>query len=139
MIRRMDHFTIVTDQLAVTLDFYAMLGLTEGPRPEFGFGGAWLYVGDYPMLHIVETDRMPDPRRGALDHMAFFAEDFVATAKRITTASLSYRVIRTPRPFNRWQMFLLDPNGVEVELDFAPDETPPDDWKSFAGFGPRGA
>jgi hypothetical protein len=34
-------------------------------------------------------------------------------------------------------MFLFDPNGVEVELDFAQDETPPEDWKAHAGLGPR--
>ncbi len=135
MITRMDHFTVMTDRLAETLDFYALLGLTAGPRPDFGVGGAWLYVGDHPVLHLVETTRMPQPRRGALDHMAFFARDFHAVAERLVAEGLTYRVIRTPRPFSLWQMFLLDPNGVEVELDFAADEAPPADWKTYAGLG----
>lgn len=137
MIVRMDHFTVMTDRLTETLDFYAMLGLTVGPRPDFGVGGAWLYVGDHPLLHIVETTRMPEPRRGALDHMAFFAQHFQATAARIVAAGHTYRVIRTPRPFSFWQLFLFDPNGVEVELDFAADEAPPPDWKTRAGLGDR--
>ncbi|CAN5186783.1 VOC family protein [soil metagenome] len=137
MIQRMDHFTIVTDQVAATVAFYERLGLSSGPRPDFGVGGAWLYVHDHPVLHVVETARMPEPRRGALDHMAFFARDFVAVAERLTAAGIGYRVIRTPRPFSLWQVFIDDPNGVEVELDFAPDETPPADWKSFAGIIPR--
>jgi catechol 2,3-dioxygenase-like lactoylglutathione lyase family enzyme len=137
MIQRMDHFTIVTDQLAQTMAFYERLGLSAGPRPDFGVGGAWLYVGGQPVLHVVETGRMPEPRRGVLDHMAFFAHDFVGVAERVTAAGVAWRVIRTPRPFSLWQMFLYDPNGVEVELDFAPDETPPADWKSFAGLGAR--
>ncbi len=137
MIVRMDHFTVMTDRLTETLDFYAMLGLTIGPRPDFGVGGAWLYVGDHPLLHIVETTRMPEPRRGALDHMAFFAQGFQAAAARIVAAGLTYRVIRTPRPFSFWQLFLFDPNGVEVELDFAADEAPPPDWKTRAGLGDR--
>ena len=136
MIRRMDHFTVVTEDLAATLAFYDLLGLVPGPRPDFGVPGAWLYVGESPVLHIVETDRMPEPRRGALDHMAFFAEDLAGTAERIQTAGLDCRIIRTPRPFSRWQLFLLDPNGVDVELDFAPEETPPADWKSRAGLAP---
>jgi hypothetical protein len=114
-----------------------MLGLTMGPRPDFGVGGAWLHVGDHPLLHIVETTRMPEPRRGALDHMAFFAQGFQAAAARIAAAGLTYRVIRTPRPFSFWQLFLFDPNGVEVELDFAADEAPPPDWKTRAGLGDR--
>jgi catechol 2,3-dioxygenase-like lactoylglutathione lyase family enzyme len=137
MIQRMDHFTIVTDQLTQTIAFYERLGLSSGARPDFGVGGAWLYVGDQPVLHVVETGRMPEPRRGVLDHMAFFAHDFVGVAERVMAAGIAYRVIRTPRPFSLWQMFLFDPNGVEVELDFAPDETPPADWKSFAGLGAR--
>lgn len=137
MIQGMDHFTIVTDRLAATISFYENLGLAVGPRPDFGVGGAWLYVHERPILHIVETGQMPDPRRGALDHMAFFAEDFVGTARRITDAGIGYRVIRTPRPFSQWQMFIYDPNGVEVELDFAQDETPPVDWKLYAGLGSR--
>lgn len=137
MIQRMDHFTIVTDQLGVTIAFYERLGLSVGARPDFGVGGAWLYVGDHPVLHVVEKDRMPEPRRGVLDHMAFFAHDFVGVASRLTEAGVCYRVIRAPRPFSQWQMFIEDPNGVEVELDFAQDETPPSNWKAFAGLGPR--
>ncbi|HQR89907.1 MAG: dioxygenase [Caulobacter sp. 32-67-35] len=137
MIRRMDHFTVVTDRPEETIAFYARLGLSTGPRPDFGIDGAWLYTGGHPVLHIVETTVMPEPRRGALDHMAFFAEGFAAVAERITAASLTYRVIRTPRPFSQWQMFLFDPNGVEVELDFAAEETPPPDWKAHAGLGAR--
>lgn len=135
MIQRMDHFTIVTDRLGQTIAFYERLGLSCGARPDFGVGGAWLYVGGHPVLHVVETERMPEPRRGVLDHMAFFAHDFVGIAGCVTAAGIPWRVIRTPRPFSLWQMFMFDPNGVEVELDFAPEETPPADWKAFAGPG----
>ena len=133
MIKRMDHFTVVTDRLAVTLDFYCLLGLKVGPRPAFRVGGAWLYVGDHPVLHLVEIAKMPEPRRGALDHMAFFAHDFQAAAARVSAAGITYRIIRAPRPFSTWQMFLFDPNGVEVELDVAPEESPPADWKLVPG------
>jgi len=137
MIQRMDHFTIVTDRLKETLNFYAILGLEGGPRPDFEVAGAWLYVGGHPVLHIIETDQMPHPRRGALDHMAFFATDFSDVAARIVASGLNYRVIRAPRPFSVWQMFIFDPNGVEVELDFAKDERPPADWKARAGIDSR--
>lgn len=131
-IQAMDHFTILTDRLAETIAFYAMFGLAEGPRPDFGFGGAWLYVADTPLLHIVEcaTARMPVVRRGALDHMAFTSEGLSAIADRLAGKGVAYRLIRTPRPFSRWQMFLEDPNGIEVELDFDYAEVPPPDWKS---------
>jgi catechol 2,3-dioxygenase-like lactoylglutathione lyase family enzyme len=136
-IRAMDHFTIVTDRLDETIAFYAMLGLTEGARPDFGIGGAWLYAGDHAVLHILHVDSMPEPRRGVLDHMAFTSEGLLAIAAELRARAIAYKIIRTPRPFSRWQMFLGDPNGAEVELDFDIGETPPDDWK--AGSKPIGA
>jgi catechol 2,3-dioxygenase-like lactoylglutathione lyase family enzyme len=133
MISKMDHFTIVTDRLAETLDFYTLLGLEKGPRPDFSVPGAWLYAAGRPVLHVLQVERMPEPRRGALDHMAYFATDFAVAAERLKAHGLAYRIIRAPRPFSTWQMFLEDPNGVEVELDFAPEENPPEDWKQVAG------
>ena len=52
-IQRMDHFTVVTDWLQLTQDFYEALGLTEGPRPDFGVPGLWLYAGGHAVLHEI--------------------------------------------------------------------------------------
>jgi hypothetical protein len=35
-------------------------------------------------------------------------------------------LMRTLNPFRTWQLFFPDPNGVEVEIDFSPNE--PSDW-----------
>ncbi|MFN3725949.1 MAG: VOC family protein [Allosphingosinicella sp.] len=129
-VRAIDHFTIVTNRLADTTAFYTALGLEDGPRPDFGFGGAWLYVGERPILHVVEKELMPEPRRGAIDHIAFASEGLTEAGARLAAAGIRYRLIRTPRPFTRWQMFFLDPNGVEVELDFDAAEAPPEHWKT---------
>ncbi len=132
-IRRMDHFTVVTDRLADTLDFYrSLLGFVEGPRPDFGVPGYWLYIDDRPVLHLLGVDVMPVVRRGAIDHMAYWAEGFVETVERLKARNISFRIIRAPRPFSSWQLFFDDPNGAEVELDFDPAETAPEDWKSHA-------
>lgn len=131
-IRAMDHFTILTDRLDETLAFYAALGLADGPRPDFGIPGAWLYAGDRPVLHILGVEDMPAVRRGVIDHMAFTSEGLLAIATDLKRRGIRYAIIRTPRPFSRWQLFLEDPNGVEVELDFDIAETPPDDWKTSA-------
>jgi catechol 2,3-dioxygenase-like lactoylglutathione lyase family enzyme len=130
IVHAMDHFTIVTDQLEETRIFYARLGLVDGPRPDFGIGGAWLYAGETPILHVIEKDRMPEPRRGAIDHIAFTSTGLAGAGDRLCEAGIAYQLIRTPRPFTRWQMFFLDPNGVEVELDFDAAEEPPEAWKT---------
>ena len=129
-IQRMDHFTIVTDRLGETIAFYAMFGLQAGARPAFGVPGAWLYVLDKPILHVIEVSSMPDPRRGVLDHMAYRAHGLLATTKLLDEHEIPHRIIRTPAPFRMWQLFFMDPNGVDVELDFDPAEIAPQDWRT---------
>jgi catechol 2,3-dioxygenase-like lactoylglutathione lyase family enzyme len=131
-IQRMDHFTIVTDRLAETVAFYAMLGLHVGARPAFGAPGAWLYASDRPILHVLEVSSMPEPRRGALDHMAYGAQGLLATTQLLQERGIAHRIIRTPVPFRMWQLFFVDPNGVDVELDFDPEERAPEDWRTRA-------
>ena len=134
MIKRPDHFTIVTDQLEATRAFYVnVLAMHEGPRPPFPVAGLWLYANDQPLLHLVAVDRMPNPRRGALDHMAYGAEGLKDTIDTLRSHNVGLRLIRAPGTNRTWQLFFTDPNGVEVELDFAEAETPPDNWKTLSG------
>lgn len=125
VIRGMDHFTVVTDHLEETLRFYERLGLTDGPRPGFGVPGHWLYSGEVAVLHLIGVGVMPEPRRGAIDHIAFSATGLQATLDSLAAAGTACRIIRTPRPWSYWQVFCLDPNGVEVELCFSADEPKP--------------
>ncbi len=127
IVKRMDHFTILTADLAATRDFYEMLGLVPGPRPDFPVPGFWLYAEDKALLHVigVEPGQMPVPRRGVLDHMAFWGSDLSGTVERLKARGVAYRLIRAPSPFRTWQLFFLDPNGAEVEIDFDPAEPAP--------------
>jgi catechol 2,3-dioxygenase-like lactoylglutathione lyase family enzyme len=128
-VQRMDHFTIVSDRIQETRAFYAELGLQAGPRPSFSRDGLWLYVEGRPILHVIESDRMPEPRRGVLDHMAFFSHDVQRALDWVRGKRLPFRLQRAPEPFNIWQLFFPGPNGEDVELDFAPDEAPPKGWR----------
>jgi catechol 2,3-dioxygenase-like lactoylglutathione lyase family enzyme len=100
IIQRMDHFTVVTDQLDETRVFYERLGLVPGPRPEFGVGGLWLYAQNHPVLHVVAVSEMPALRRGALDHMAFHGDQIVPTLETLQRNGIAYRLLRLPRPWN---------------------------------------
>ena len=118
-ILRPDHFTIVTDNLSRTEEFYTrLLGFSRGPRPDFNFPGLWLYANGAAILHIKEVEHMPTPRRGVLDHMAFRGEDLTALLQNLKSAKLDYRIVRTPAPWDQWQVFFQDPNGADVEVDF---------------------
>jgi catechol 2,3-dioxygenase-like lactoylglutathione lyase family enzyme len=119
----MNHITVLTDDLERTRAFYVgLLGLRDGPRPPLGFSGAWLYAGDRPVLHVIAGRALPEERRGVLDHMAFSASDLAGLTSRLEAAGISYDLHRQPDS-NVWQLFLNDPNGARVELDFDPSET----------------
>ncbi len=126
MIEGMNHFTITAEDREATLGFYCgLLGLVEGPRPELGFPGAWLYPpgGAQAVLHIYWDRPMPSQRTGVIDHMAFSAKGLAAVKARFDAAGLKYR-LQQQAGAGTWQLFLHDPNGAKVELDFDPSETP---------------
>ncbi|MFZ5892941.1 MAG: VOC family protein [Myxococcota bacterium] len=125
-ITRMNHFTVLTDDLAATVRFYRdLLGLREGPRPPLGVPGAWLYADSEAILHIVAGRPLPSPRAGVLDHMAFSATNLRDIAARLTAAHVAFSLTRQPQT-NLWQLFFYDLNGARVELDFDPNEPAPE-------------
>jgi catechol 2,3-dioxygenase-like lactoylglutathione lyase family enzyme len=121
----MDHFTVLTADLAATEAFYLeLLGLKAGPRPPLGFPGAWLYAGKRPLLHVIAGRALPKEPAGVLDHMAFSATGLEGTLEMLEARGLKYLLRRQPES-KTWQLFFHDPNGAKVELDFAPDEPGP--------------
>lgn len=124
-IRAMNHFTVLARDLAATKAFYIdLLGLADGPRPPFDFPGAWLYINDDPVLHIIAGRPVPEPAAGVLDHMAFSASNLSGTVARLKEHKIAYELRRQPG-YGTWQLFCHDPSGAKVELDFAADEPAP--------------
>jgi catechol 2,3-dioxygenase-like lactoylglutathione lyase family enzyme len=116
-----DHYTILTDDLKATRRFYCdLLGLSEGWRPPFDFPGAWLYVGEQPVVHVIEVKSCPRDGTGGIDHLAFKAEgDLKALAGKLEKAGYDVQTRAVPgTPV--WQLFCNDPSGVKVELNFPP-------------------
>ena len=121
----MNHFTVLSDDLDRTKAFYmGLLGLTEGPRPNFSFPGAWLYCGEQAVLHIIAGRPLPSDPQGVLDHMAFSAKDLQGTARILKGHGIDYELRKLDRP-NVWQLFCYDPSGARVELDFDGKEPAP--------------
>ena len=117
----LDHYNVSTRKLPETVKFYEdVLGFKNGPRPPFNFPGAWLYSGAQPVLHLNDisgTDRQQRPDSGVIDHVAFGSRGFEATRKHLTSKGIDHRVNQVPNS-TRWQIFLKDPNNVEIELNF---------------------
>jgi catechol 2,3-dioxygenase-like lactoylglutathione lyase family enzyme len=118
----MNHFTILTNDVPTTVQFYReLLGLTEGPRPPLDFPGAWLYAGGAPILHVVGGRPADELRAGVIDHMAFSAHDLSDTLALLTSHNVPH-TCRRQAGSGVWQVFFFDPNGARVELDFAAHE-----------------
>jgi catechol 2,3-dioxygenase-like lactoylglutathione lyase family enzyme len=119
----LEHFTVLTDALDKTVEFYrGLLGLEPGWRPDFPFPGAWLYCGGRPVLHLVAGRIVPTPD-GVIDHVAFAATGLAAMLARLDATGTAHELRRLPGN-GAWQLFLRDPNGARVELDFAAEELP---------------
>lgn len=122
-IEGMNHFTVLTADLAATRKFYGdILGLREGARPDLGFPGMWMYVGDQAVLHVIAGRPLPPDPKGVLDHMAFSATDLAGTTAKLKANQIPFDLRRQPDS-GVWQLFCFDPNGARVELDFAATET----------------
>jgi catechol 2,3-dioxygenase-like lactoylglutathione lyase family enzyme len=118
----MNHFTILTNDVKRTVDFYAgVLGLTAGPRPPLAMPGAWLYAGDHPVLHVVGGRDASELKPGVIDHIAFSATDLAETLALLASRNVAHTCRRQVET-GVWQVFFDDPNGARVELDFAANE-----------------
>ena len=130
-LRGMDHFTVLTTDVARTRAFYEMLGFVVGPRPlDLPGPGIWFYVEDRPVLHIIGPVNRTDLKCGIFDHMAFRATGLRAVARLLDEKNITYRLQRLAEPFGVWQMFFEDPFGARVEFDFDGHEAAPEGWSA---------
>ncbi len=133
---RLDHYNIRTTKVRETIDFYVeVLGLRSGFRPSTR-PGAWLYdLGDTPVVHVSGVDPSDTQAlreleahlgakdlatlngSGAIDHVAFEGHDFAGARDHLVRLGVAYFERDVPQ-LSLKQLFVTDPNGVTVELNF---------------------
>jgi catechol 2,3-dioxygenase-like lactoylglutathione lyase family enzyme len=134
----LNHFFVRASDLEETRRFYVeALGFEVLPRPPLPFFGYWLGVNGTPQIHMgpaqVENQELfyvgtpPDAvsgQSGVIDHVAFLATDPTGMRQRLDALGISYR----PRSFPEaklFQLFVDDPNGITIELNFFGIDTAP--------------
>lgn len=115
---RLHHVSVIVSDTERSLRFYRdLLGLRVDPtRPELGYPGAWLWIGEL-QIHLLElpnpdpvTDR---PAHGGRDrHVALLIDDVDALAQRLDRAGIDYTRSRS----GRRAVFFRDPDGNALEL-----------------------
>jgi catechol 2,3-dioxygenase-like lactoylglutathione lyase family enzyme len=117
----LDHFNIRTRKLADTVRFYEdVLGLEKGARPNFAFPGAWMYSDGKAVVHLVDisqTDEQQKPDSGVVHHVAFVSRGFAGMTKRLQSRDMPFNSRQVPGG-DLWQIFVNDPNGVMIELNY---------------------
>ena len=140
LINSLDHCSIRTTKLQETRKFFVdILGLEDGKRPDFPFPGAWLYTDSTAVIHLIGVDP-DDPSglqryvggeissealqgSGAFDHIAFRANDPSVLIERLKKTDYAYRERQVPN-MNLFQIFVEDPNGITIELNYRGEKEP---------------
>ena len=123
MLLSLDHVTLRSSDFDRCERFYCgLLGMRVGPRPAFAVPGRWFYVGDKAVLHVLPAQSGGDTSaRCTIDHFAIRATGLTEYQQRLASFDQAYDLKRQPGSGD-WQMFMADPDGAIVELDFEAHE-----------------
>jgi catechol 2,3-dioxygenase-like lactoylglutathione lyase family enzyme len=111
-VRKIDHVNIRTPRVADTVRFYVdLLGMKAVPRPgtEDMASSAWLCdATGQAAIHVGS---------GRVHHAAFECSDYSAMRARLEAGNQIVGLSEVPQIALR-QIFVRDPNGILVELNF---------------------
>ena len=128
---QLNHFFVRANDLERTKDFYCrVLGFEVMNRPNFPFPGYWLGVNGQIQVHMgphgidnaeqfylgTGKDAATD-QTGVIDHIAFLATEPGQFIRRFREMDLPYRPRSLPES-DLYQIFIEDPNGLTIELNF---------------------
>ena len=131
-----EHFLLQTADMEGTRKWYVeVLGMRVGPSPDFKFPVFWLYLGDKDVVHVTEGGKgVSENRRkyvgqqsdavsgtGVVDHIAFRATGLRDMLAHLKSLGIDFKQRRVDDQ-GLYQLFMFDPNGVKVELNYASDE-----------------
>lgn len=132
-VTHLEHFLIQTADLDATRDWYVQtLGFREGPHPDFKFPVVWLYLGEQDVIHLTQGGKQVSENRkqylgqqsdatqgsGVIDHMAFRCTGLREMMQHLKDRGVAFRT-RQVDDQGLYQLFLMDPNGVKIELNYA--------------------
>ncbi len=128
-----EHFLVATDDIEKTGEWYCrVLGMKEGPHPDFGFPVKWLYLNNVDVVHITQSAKSAGANQkqylgrtsqdtgtgtGALDHIAFRATGLKPMMAHLKSLGIQFNE-RRANGQALYQLFMFDPNGIKIELNY---------------------
>ena len=135
-VHHIQHFLLQTADIEATVEWWEdVMGFEQGPHPDFGFPVVWMYLEGRDVLHITKGGPTVSANRqtylpqespavrgtGVLDHVAFHATGLRETLAMLQAKGIPFK-LRQAASQGLFQVFMLDPNGVRVELNFPGEE-----------------
>ncbi len=121
-LKRLDHVNVRTDKVDEMIRWYeTFLGLKNGWRPNFSIPGAWMYLGDQPVVHLVHVDAACPSIEPKIEHFAFAATGYAAFTAKLNAAGLACDVVHIPDA-GILQVNVEDCDGNHLHIDFPADE-----------------
>lgn len=113
----LNHASLIVANTDKSLVFYCeVLGLQQVDRPDLGFPGAWLQLGDQ-QIHLLELEN-PDPITGRPEHggrdrhVALNALALAPVQDALNRAGIFYTMSMS----GRRALFCRDPDGNAIEI-----------------------
>ena len=132
-----DHYTVRANDIEAARRFYGeILGLRVEPRPGATIPAFLVFVGDQAMVHLFQaSDEMQSVfgrmqpsdeeeaqwRTGRMHHVAFHAVGLADMRSRLQSAGIDFTE-RSLTAQDKHLLVLKDPDGVELEIQFAMGE-----------------
>ena len=111
------HASRIVSDTEKSLEFYCdVLGLPQADRPDMGFPGAWLQLGEQH-IHLLELDN-PDPVTGRPEHggrdrhVALTVSALTPVKDTLDKHGITYSMSKSGRK----ALFCRDPDGNAVEI-----------------------
>jgi glyoxylase I family protein len=112
------HASLLVSNTEKSLEFYCqVLGLKQITRPDLGFAGAWLALGEQQQLHLLELPN-PDPTTGRPSHggrdrhVALTTPNLDIIREVLDKTSVRYTLSIS----GRRALFCRDPDGNAIEI-----------------------
>jgi glyoxylase I family protein len=113
----LQHASLVVANTEISLKFYCdVIGLQQTDRPDLGFPGAWLQLGDQ-QIHLLELENTDPttgrPAHGGRDrHIALSVEDLAPVRDVLDKTGTVYTLSISGRK----ALFCRDPDGNALEI-----------------------